>query len=128
MSDKFEYKYSAPTQEERKEIESIMNQYIPKDEKSIKLEKLRKLDAKVKNIPVVCSLSFGIVGTLSFGTCMCFFLEWMHLWYVGIPFGLLGIVLISLAYPVYIKLLNKLKAQYGSTIIDLSKDIMNENS
>ena len=128
MSEKFEYKYSAPTQEERKEIESIVNLYAPKDEKSIKLDQLRKLDMKVKNYPLVVSLSLGVIGTLFFGVCLCFFLEWMNLWYVGIPFGIIGIVLISIAYPIYNNLFNKLKNKYGPIIIELSNEIMNKKS
>ena len=41
MSDKFEYKYSAPSLSERQQIDSIRNQYLPKDKKEEKLEKLK---------------------------------------------------------------------------------------
>ena len=53
MGERFEYNYSAPTSEERQEIESIRNQYLPKNEVEIKLETLKKLDNKVKNIPLI---------------------------------------------------------------------------
>ena len=36
MSEKFKYEYSAPTMEERKEISSIRDQYLPKGEKEQK--------------------------------------------------------------------------------------------
>lgn len=126
MSDKFEYKYSAPTQEERKEIESIRNQYLPKDEKSQKLERLRYLDNKVTSLPVAVSISFGVIGTLIFGTGMCFFLEWVNLWFIGIPFSIVGMLIIILAYPIYNKLLNKLKNKYKDEIISISNELMNK--
>ena len=126
MSNKFEYKYSAPTQEERKEIESIRNQYLPKDEKSQKLERLRYLDNKVTSLPIAVSISLGVIGTLIFGTGMCFFLEWVNLWFVGIPFSIVGMIIIILAYPIYNKLLNKLKNKYKDEIISISNELINK--
>ena len=38
MSEKFEYKYSAPTQRERKEVDSIRSQYLPKEEVMTNIE------------------------------------------------------------------------------------------
>lgn len=126
MSDKFEYKYSAPTLEERKEIDSIRSQYLPKDKTMSKLERLRYLDYKVKNIPMILSLTFGIVGILLFGVGLTFFLEWNNLWFLGIPFGIFGTILIFLAYPIYSKLLRKYKSKYGKEIIELSNELLNE--
>lgn len=126
MSKKFEYNYSAPTQKERQEIESIRNQYLPKSERESKVELLKRLDNKVKNIPMVTALTFGIVGSLIFGTGMAFFLEWTELWYVGIPFGLVGILITILAYPIYCYLLKKLKKKYSSEIIRLSNELIEE--
>ena len=41
-NDKFEYTYAAPTERERREIESIRKAYLP-DEAGEKLRRLRKL-------------------------------------------------------------------------------------
>ena len=128
MSDKFEYKYSAPSLSERQQIDSIRNQYLPKDKKEEKLEKLKKLDNKVKEIPMITSLSFGIVGTLIFGLAMTFFLEWTNYFIVGIPFALIGGCLIAIAYPIYKKSLEKLKNKYGPEIIKLSNELLDEES
>ena len=43
MNEKFEYKYEAPTLEERKEIDSIRQQYLPKNKTVSKMERLREL-------------------------------------------------------------------------------------
>ena len=127
MSKKFEYKYSAPTIEERKEIDSIRRQYMPQDKTMTKLDRLRYLDSKVKNIPTIFSLVFGVVGILLFGTGMTFFIEWSDYYYIGIPFALFGSILCILAYPVYNKLMLKLKSKYGKEIIDLSNELLNDN-
>ena len=50
MSKKFEYKYTAPTMEERKEIDSIRRQYLPTDKSMTKMDRLRYLDRKVKGV------------------------------------------------------------------------------
>lgn len=126
MGDKFEYKYSAPTSEQRKEIDSIRNQYLPKDKSMTKLDRLRQLDSKVKEIPLIWALSLGIVGILLFGTGMTFYLEWTKYWYIGVPFSLVGVFDMVIAYPVFNKLTNKLKDKYGKEILELSNELLNE--
>lgn len=126
MSNKFEYNYTAPTIEERKEIDRIRNQYLPHDKTMNKMERLRYLDNKVKTIPMILSLSFGVIGLLLFGTGLTFFLEWSSYWYIGIPFGIIGVVLIALAYPIYKKILTKQKSKYSAEIIELSNELLKE--
>ena len=126
MSNKFEYTYTAPTIEERKEIDRIRNQYLPHDKTMNKMERLRYLDNKVKTIPMILSLSFGVIGLLLFGTGLTFFLEWSSYWYIGIPFGIIGVVLIALAYPIYKKILTKQKSKYSAEIIELSNELLKE--
>ena len=128
MSKKFEYKYIAPTMEERKEIDSIRRQYLPKDKTITKMDRLRHLDKKVKSIPQAISISFGTVGLLTFGLAMTFFLEWTNYWYIGIPCAIIGIILMVLAYPINTKLLFRLKEKYGKEIVELSNELLNEES
>ena len=126
MADKFEYKYSAPTQEERKEIDSIRIKYLPQQKIDSKLDRLRKLDRKVKSISESVGISLGVIGLLLFGTGLCFFLEWNNIWYIGIPFSIVGIVIISITYYVYKTTLNKLKNKYKEEIIELSNELLSE--
>ena len=88
---------------------------------------LRYLDKKVKNIPQIVSLTLGIVGILTFGLSMTFFLEWTNYWYIGIPCAIVGIAIMSTAYLAYSKILQKLKKKYGEEIIALSNELLNEN-
>ena len=125
MNDKFEYKYSAPTQKERKEVDSIRSQYLPKEEVMTNIDRLRDLDKKVKNPTLIISLTLWIIGTLKFGLGLTFVLEWAKM-VVGVILMLVGGIVLGFAYPVYNKTLHKLKAKYGSTIIELSNQILNE--
>ena len=40
MNNQFNFKYTAPTEEERKEIDSIRRQYTPQEKTETKLERL----------------------------------------------------------------------------------------
>ena len=126
MTDKndFEYRYVAPSASERKEIESIKRNYLPKKKEESKINQLRKLDGKVKSIPQIASLVLGIVGTLIFGLGLSMVLEWsLTLW--GVLVAAVGVVPIALAYPMFIKLDKKMKEKYGKQILDLSDELLN---
>lgn len=123
MADKFNYKYNAPTRNEREEINNILNDYLPKQEKESKIETLRRLDFKVKNTPMIVGLSTGIIGTLIFGLGLAFILEWNQL-ITGIIITSLGLIVICLAYPLYNKLYKSLKNKYKDEIIKLSNELL----
>lgn len=126
-NDDFRFKYSAPTNEERKEIESIRNSYLNNKKETSKLEELRKLDAKVKNIPLILALAVGIVGTLIFGLGMAMVLEWSILIW-GIVVCAVGLVPCCFAYPIFLLSTKRLKERYSSRIISISEELLNENS
>lgn len=72
----FNYTYKAPTEAERREIESIKRQYEePKTEEG-KLEKLRKLNNYVNGLATALSLVAGVLGLLIFGLGLAMVLEW----------------------------------------------------
>lgn len=121
----FKYTYSAPTEEERLEIESIKRQYEPKEKLETKLDKLRNLDKKVKIFPLILSLTFGIVGTLIFGLGLTLVLEWNRI-ILGIIVATLGLIPISIAYPTYSIIYRKNKEKYADEIIKLSDELLNE--
>ena len=122
--EKFEYTYVAPTEAERKEILNIKQNYeikTPKNE--TKLDRLRKLDAKVTNVAMAYSISLGILGLLIFGLGMSMILEWKLNIY-GIIVSLIGIIPIAFAYPTYKRLIKKGKEKYGAEILKLSTELL----
>ena len=126
MSNQFNFRYTAPTEEERKEIDSIRRQYSPQEQTETKLERLRRLDSLVKNTAIIWSLVLGVFGCLIFGLGLTMVLEWsILLW--GIVLMVIGSVPMALAYPVYKSVLNKGKAKYGDEILRLSEELLNEN-
>ena len=127
MAEKFEYNYSAPTTQERKEIESIRSKYLPKEKVDSKIERIKYLDNKISNTKIIFSLTFGIISLLLFGTGLSFFLEITEYWYIGIPFSIVGTVMMLINYPLYNRISEKLKEKYGEEIVKLSNEILEED-
>lgn len=125
MDNQFNFKYTAPTEEERREIDSIRRQYIPKEKTETKIERLRRLDALVKNTAVIWSLVLGVFGCLIFGLGLTMILEW-NIYFWGIALMVIGSAPMAVAYPVYKALLQKYKNRYGEEIVRLSEELLNE--
>ena len=121
---KFEYTYSAPTEQERREIESIRRQYAdPSATTEGKLERLRKLDTYVKNSAMCWGLCLGVIGLLIFGLGLSMVLQWsLYVW--GVLVAAVGVVPMALAYPVYLRVLKRNKAKHGDEILRLSEELL----
>ena len=126
-SDTFVYNYSA---KENAEVQAIRKKYMAADENSI--EELRRLDALVQNAGVMESLIAGIGGLMIFGLGMCLAMqvigEGVLLMILGILIGIVGIVGMLAAYPVYRKMYTKTKAQYSPRILELASKLTDEKS
>lgn len=106
--------------------QQIANEYTPKD--TSKIIKLKKLDKKAKQGANIFVYSFGILSTLIFGFGMCLSMKVIEnestaATVLGI---IIGIVLISVNYPIYKKLLEKGKKKYAFEIVQLAKEISEE--
>ena len=124
-NNQFNYTYSAPTEEERKEIASIRKQYVPVEKTETKLERLRRLDKLVKNTPTIVAITLGTVGSLIFGLGLTFILEW-NIWLWGVICMAIGSIPMAISYPVYKWILKRYKRRYGTEILKLSEEILNE--
>jgi hypothetical protein len=116
----FTYSYSAT---QTREVEEIRKRYVPEEQD--KMERLRRLDAKVQNAGMVESLCVGIIGLLIFGVAMCFGLGvFATAWWPAIPIGIVGIAVMSPAYPLYQYLYQKKKAELTPEILRLSEELI----
>ncbi len=124
MGTEFHYIYSAPTEEERKEIVSIRKQYEERAPQSqSKLDRLRKLDARVKNSALALALTVGIIGCLIFGLGMAMVLEW-GIFIGGIIISIAGAGGMVAAKPLHAWCLHKNKRRYGEEILRLSEELL----
>lgn len=124
-NDKFTYTYSAPTEAERREIESIRRQYVAEDREVSKADRLRSLHSAVVGKATSVSLALGVVGMLVFGGGMALALEFDML-LIGIVLAIIGSIPIALAYPIYKRLYASGKRKYGDEIIRLSDELLGE--
>lgn len=116
----FQYTYSAKEQEELKQIRS---KYIPKEES--KLEQLRRLDAGATKKGMVRALTVGILGTLILGVGMCCTMVWAEaLFFPGILIGVVGIFLVSAAYPLYARTTKKEREKIAPEILRLTDELL----
>lgn len=124
----FQYTYSAKEQEE---IKNIRKKYAAPEED--KMEQLRKLDRSVGQKATTASLIAGIVGALVLGTGMSlamtdlgtvFGMSQMVALVVGIIIGLVGMVPVALAYPLYNKVLKQERERIAPEILRLSEELM----
>ncbi len=109
--------------------EQIANEYAPKQDSKVKA--LKRLDKKVKLAPTIFTFTFGIISSLVLGIGMTLAMKIlgnsMATMIVGIIVGYVGIVGVSINYPIYKKFLNARKNKYASDIISLAKEITEEN-
>ena len=116
----FAYTYSAKQQEE---LKAIREKYMPPVED--KMEKLRSLDASVTKKATMVSIIVGVVSTLIMGFGMTCCMEWGdNLFILGIIIGLIGIVGVALAYPIYNRIVKKEREKIAPEILRLTEELM----
>ncbi|MCD7770871.1 MAG: dihydropteridine reductase [Oscillospiraceae bacterium] len=106
--------------------ESIAKDYAPKD--TSKIVALKKLDRKAKSKANVFGYTFGVIMTLVLGVGMCLAMGvigggTVAMMVLGIVIGVIGIIGVSVNYPIYRKLIESGKKQYASDILRLAKEI-----
>ena len=122
----FIYNYSA---KENKEIQDIRSKYLPREES--KLEELKRLDYTVQNSGMIESLCAGIGGILMFGLGLCLAMQvigsGVFSIVLGILLGIVGMIGMIAAYPVYRKIAQKAKVEYAPRILQLTDELMMKN-
>lgn len=106
--------------------ESIAKEYAEHD--TLKVVALRKLDRKAKSTANIFAYCFGVAMTLILGTGMCFVMNVIGSgstasFVIGIVLGVIGLVGVSINYPIYNKLLAAGKKKYAFEIMTLAKEI-----
>ena len=116
----FQYSYSAREQEEIKRIRSRYE--TPKEDK---ITYLRRLDESASRKGTLLSIVVGIIGTLILGIGMSCVMVWSKFWFVpGIIIGILGIVVLSAAYPVFLQVTKKEREKIAPEILRLTDELL----
>ena len=118
--EQFNYTYSAKQQEE---IKKIRSKYIVQEED--KMQQLRRMDQSVTQKSTMYSIIVGVIGALIMGIGMCCCLVWQgKLFIPGIIIGIIGIVLISMAYPIFNHITRKEREKIAPEILRLTDELM----
>lgn len=109
--------------------EAIANEYAPKD--TSKVVALKKLDRKAKSKANIFAYTFGVVTALVLGFGLCLSMKVIgdgssFIMAVGIVIGIIGIIGVCINYPIYKKLLASGKQKYAFEIMQLAKEISEE--
>lgn len=121
----FHYTYSA---REQTEVERIRQKYLPKEED--KMEQLRRLDRSAYQKAQAWSIGLGTIGALILGTGMSLAMTDLgammdgSAMLIGILIGLVGLLLVALAYPVYNRVLRKERQRIAPEILRLTEELM----
>ena len=116
----FEYSYDS---EIAKEVRDIQKKYIMEDKNA--LDRMRLIDRKIENRARIVSVISGMMGTLVLGAGMSLILVWGGICFaIGIIVGLVGICIISAAYPIYRKTVTTLRKEHSEEINALAKKIL----
>lgn len=118
----FNYTYSASQQEE---IKKIREKYAAPEEQEDKMVQLRSLDRNVTKPGTIISLIIGVIGTLIMGTGMSMCMVGDDKFFVpGIIVGVIGILGVIAAYPLYNAVTKMRREKLAPEIIRLSDELM----
>lgn len=119
----FTYTYSA---KEREEIKRIRDKYAPPSKEETSMEQLRRLDASATTGASVVSMSVGILGALLLGIGMCCTMipGWQRYYIPGIVVGVVGILGVISAYPIYTRMVKRKRERLAPEILRLSDELM----
>ncbi|MBR2353683.1 MAG: hypothetical protein IKA76_04180 [Clostridia bacterium] len=126
----FSYTYSA---KEQAELKRIREKYMPPTQTEDKMDRLRRLDASVTRTAQAVSLVWGVIGALilGFGMSLCMtdlgkilgsFSDYAML--IGIPVGIVGGILVSLAYPLYNAVIKRKREKLAPEILRLTEELL----
>ena len=124
----FNYTYSAKEQEE---IKAIRKKYVTPEETEDKMAQLRRLDAGVYSKATTVSLIVGVIGALIMGIGMSLvmtdignILGTTLALVIGIITGIIGIIPVCLAYPIYNRTLKKEREKIAPEILKLTDELL----
>ena len=121
----FEYTYCA---ERQQKIEAIRKKYLPKEED--KMEQLRRLHSIPTQKAQAASIAVGVLGALILGTGMSLCMTELgaalehFAMVIGVLAGLIGLIMVALAYPLFNYVLKKERKRIAPEILRLSDELL----
>jgi len=118
-------------EKENRTAKNIRDSYAEKTVQQNKLEALVALDRKARRPAEIFAYTFGTVGALVLGVGMCLTMKVIgaslsFAFPLGIVVGCVGILAVSLNYPIYRKILSGGMRKHKAQIMRLSDELLNQ--
>ena len=127
----FNYTYST---KQRDEVIAIRKKYAPSEPENVdNITLLRNIDSEVTRKATVRALITGVIGALLMGTGMSVLMTDLSSYMgldpgisllIGIATGMLGLVIMCITYPIYIRILERERARVADEVIRLSDELL----
>ncbi len=126
----FSYTYSAKQQAE---LKKIREKYEAPTETEDKMTRLRRLDAGVTKTAQTVAIVLGIIGALIMGFGMSLVMTELAnilgaykdmAMPLGVAIGVVGVMLVSVAYPIYNAIVKSKRRKIAPEIIRLADELM----
>jgi hypothetical protein len=126
----FSYSYSAREQEE---IKRIRKKYAADEggTNESNIERLRRLDASVTKKGTVASIIVGTLSSVVMGAGMSLimtdigaFLPEMYALWIGVAIGVVGLVGVALAYPIYKAITKRERERIAPEVLRISEELL----
>lgn len=112
-------------------VQKIRTSYTEKEH--TQLDALKALDSKVKRPANVFAYLFGSTGAIVMGSGMSLVMTEIgdivgieNPMFPGIVIGIIGLLIVTINYPIYKGILSARKKKYASQILKLSDEIMSK--
>ncbi len=125
QKDKYTYTYTAPTEEERRQIERIRREYTGKVATQDGFFRLKSIEKTIKKTSTAVAVSIGTVGVLLFGGGMSAALVWQN-YILGIGLSAVGTAVVTLAHPIYKMIKKSMRKKRRQEVLSLSAQLLGE--
>jgi len=111
---------------EKKYVEKVVKKYSTQE--MTKLDELKSLDKSARKGAFVFSIIFGTISSLllGFGMSVAMGVILKDLMWLGIVVGIIGLFFVSINYFIYRSLEEAGKKRNAAKILELSKELLNE--
>ena len=84
------------------------------------------MDKEAEKPGKITSLVLGIMGSLLLGVGMCCTMIWnnsLSIFVVGVIVGIIGMLIMAVAYPVYTKVTKKQREKIADRVLELTEEL-----
>ena len=106
-----------------KATERILEYYADQTPEESIEEQIQRIDASCRKKAMAKAIPVGTIGCLLLGVGMCCTMVWTDYFAAGVAVGIVGLILVCVAYPLYARSLASLRQQSKSEVLRLAESL-----